>query len=175
LRESAISLRPVTAADEPLLRTLFCGDRLEALRSAGLGEREAGQLLEFQYRAQAEQYEAAFPGAESSVIEVDGEPLGRLLVARRESEIRVVDIALLAGARGRGIGATVLRGLQDEAACSGRRLVLRVARGNPAQRLYERLGFTESAGEEMYVEMFWQARVRSPASNDIRKTTGAAP
>ena len=58
-----------------------------------------------------------------------------------EDEIRIVDIALLPEFCNRGIGTTLLRGLQSEAAAAGKPLRIHVERFNPAMRLYERLGF----------------------------------
>ena len=84
------------------------------------------------------------PGASFDVIVVDGQPVGRLYVARWSDEIRIVDIALLSDYCNRGIGTTLLRGLQSEAAAAGKPLRIHVERFNPALRLYERLGFRRS-------------------------------
>ena len=43
----------------------------------------------------------------------------------------------------RGIGTTLLHGLQSEAAAAGKPLRLHVERFNPPLRLYERLGFRQ--------------------------------
>ena len=137
---SMFSLRPTTAGDEPLLRTLFTAARREELLAAGLGGHEIEKLLDMQYRAQHHHYLAAFPGADSAVIESVGEAIGRLLVDRRGSQVRLVDIALLPAARGRGIGLEVLETLQQQTRKTGGSIRLQVARGNPARRLYERLG-----------------------------------
>ena len=72
---------------------------------------------------------------------VDGEPAGRLYVHRGESEIRIVDIALLPEHRGDGVGSALLRDLLAEADADGKRVTIHVERLNPALRLYERLGF----------------------------------
>ena len=169
------SLRPATAADEALLRTLFATDRREELLAAGLGVHQVEQLLDMQYRAQRHQYLAAYPGADSAVIESDGEAVGRLLVDRRGQEVRLVDIALLPAARGRGIGSDVLETLTQQARETGESIRLQVARGNPARRLYERLGFFETTGDEIYTEMQWDARACGLASYDKHETMGAAP
>lgn len=165
-----LGLRPAEATDEPLLAQLFAEARAGAFRSAGLGERELGLLLGMQRLAQESQYRAAFPRAEHSIIEQDGTAVGRLVLDRGADELRVVDVALLAVCRGRGLGSSLLRALQAEAAASGRRLGLRVARGNPAGRLYARLGFREVAADEMYIEMAWQpaagGRVNASRSNN---------
>jgi len=162
-------------ADEPLLRLLFSEGRLAELRTAGLGVDEARQLVEFQYRGQIRQYQSAFPDAQSHVIVADGQPVGRLLVDRAEGELRIVDIAVLAAARGQGIGSAVLRSLQHQAAVSGRRIAMRAARGSLAQRLYSRLGFSEGPGDEMYVELSWETPANRLASIENRDTMGAAP
>ena len=54
-----------------------------------------------------------------------------------------MDIALLPEYCNRGIGTTLLRGLQTEAAAAGRLLRIHVERFNPALRLYARLGFRQ--------------------------------
>jgi ribosomal protein S18 acetylase RimI-like enzyme len=167
-------LRPASDADESLLRTLFATERRAQILAAGLEQQVADQLLELQYCAQRQQYQAAFPAADSAVIEIDGVPSGRLLVERRPGEIHVVDIALLPGSRGHGIGAVLLRRLQDEATHAGRRLTLRVARDNAARRLYDRLGFTELVGDDVYLVMVWEARAQGPAPVETRATRGAA-
>jgi len=169
-----IALRPVAAEDEPLLRAAFADARRDGFLAAGLGEREVESLLEVQWRAQDAQYRRAYPHAEHAVVEVDGVPCGRLVLDCRAGEVRVVDIALLAASRGRGIGARLLRSLQDGAALAERRIGLRVARGNPAQRLYVRLGFREVASDEVSVEMAWEAEAAGHSTARQHSNRGAA-
>jgi len=173
-RTPQIAWRPATAADEPLLARAFADARRGELLAAGLGERETGLLLEMQRRAQEAEYRAAFPGAEYSVVEADGAAVGRLVLHRGAEEIRVVDLALLEDCRGRGIGTGLLRALQAEAARAGCALGLRVARGNPAERLYARLGFRPVSTDEMYVEMGWQAGTGAGADDGCLNNRGAA-
>ena len=61
----------------------------------------------------------ALCGRGVDLILVGGQPAGRLYLHRRDDEIRIMDIALLPDYCNRGIGTTLLRGLQSEAA--GRR------------------------------------------------------
>lgn len=149
--------------------------RREELLAAGLGGHETEQLLDMQYRAQRHHYHAAFPGADSMVIESEGGAIGRLLIDRRERQLRLVDIALLPAVRGRGIGSGVVEALKEQTREFGGSIRLQVARGNPARRLYERLGFSETSGDEIYAEMQWDAQAGSRASSDKRETMGAAP
>ena len=87
---------------------------------------------------------------------MDGQPAGRLYVARGSDEIRIVDIALLPESCNRGIGTTLLRGLQSEAAAAGKPLRIHVERFNPALRLYERLGFRQIDDRGVYLFMEWR-------------------
>jgi len=168
-----IELRPARAEDEPLLARVFAEGRGGELRSAGLGELEVELLLGIQRRAQDAEYRAAYPQAEHSIIEADGEAVGRIVIDRRPGEIRIVDIALRETCRGRGIGSSLLRALQADAAATGRMLGLYVARGNPAARLYARLGFREVAADEMYVEMAWQPEALGCAGDSNLNNRGA--
>jgi ribosomal protein S18 acetylase RimI-like enzyme len=63
--------------------------------------------------------------------------------SKKEAEVRIVDIALLPDYCNRGIGTTLLRGLQSEAAAAGKPLRIHVERFNPALVLYHRLGFQQ--------------------------------
>jgi predicted GNAT family acetyltransferase len=56
----------------------------------------------------------------------------------------------------RGIGTTLLHGLQSEAAAAGKPLRLHVERFNPALRLYERLGFRQIDDRGVYLFMEWR-------------------
>ena len=110
-----------------------------------------------QFDAQHAHYQEHYPGAAFDVILVDGQPAGRLYVAREDDEIRIVDIALLPEYRNRGIGTRLLRGLQSEAAAAGKPLSIHVERFNPALRLYERLGFRQIEDQGVYLFMEWRS------------------
>ena len=71
-----------------------------------------------------------------------------------------VDIALLPEYCNRGIGTTLLRGLQSEAVAAGKPLRIHVERFNPALRLYERLGFHPIADRGVY--LFMELTCRRP-------------
>lgn len=93
------------------------------------------------------------------MIVVDGEPAGRLYVARWEREIRIVDIAVLPAFRGRGVGTELLHRLMEEADAARKPLTIHVERENPARTLYDRLGFRPAGEHGVYVLM-----ERAPAS-----------
>ena len=65
-------------------------------------------FLRQQFHAQHAFYHEQWPNASYEILLLGGEPIGRLYVDRREQEISVMDIALLPGYQGRGIGAALL-------------------------------------------------------------------
>lgn len=150
-----IELLAPELADEPFLTRVFASTRTAELALfAGMPD-QAAEFVESQSRLQRRAYADGHPGAAFEIVLVDGIPAGRLFVARGATELRIVDIALLAEFRGSGIGTELLRGVLDEAAAQGVGVALEVDLGNPARRLYEGLGFAVEAATETQVSMRW--------------------
>jgi ribosomal protein S18 acetylase RimI-like enzyme len=107
-----------------------------------------------QFEAQHRHYHENYTATTYEVVLVDGEPAGRLYVARWERELRIVDIALLPEFRGRGIGGGLVRELIEEAGAAGKPVTIHVELENPAMSLYERLGFArkEEVGAYLLLE-----------------------
>lgn len=147
------SLRPVTPEDDTFLFELYASTRPE-LAALGLGEAQRQMLLRVQWMAQRQGYQSRYAHGEHQLVLVEGKPAGRLWVAREPGELRLVDVSLLPVHRGAGVGTGLLRALQQEAAAAGKPLRLSVARDNPAQRLYARLGFTPVGGAETGTEPY---------------------
>jgi ribosomal protein S18 acetylase RimI-like enzyme len=78
-----------------------------------------------------------------------------MLVGKEAFRTHLIDIAVFEEHRGRGIGTGLLRQLLQEYESQGRPLRLQVLQGNPAIRLYQRLGFVQSSADPMYVQMEW--------------------
>lgn len=148
-----VTLRPATPEDEPFLYELITATIAEQLAAWAWPDEVRRPLLDIQYRARQQGHRAQYPGAEHSVILVDGSPAGRLVVARGEDEFRLVDIVVASGSRGAGVGAGVLTGLLAEADAVGKPVRLSVSLNNPAVRLYRRLGFVRVSGDEVADEM----------------------
>lgn len=146
-------LRPVVEADRAFLVELYGTVRAPELAWVPWDEATKRAFVEQQYAAQDSYYRTHYPGATLDVVEVDGEPAGRLYVHRGPSEIRIMDVALMPAFRGRGIGTRLLRALVAEAEEGGRTLSVHVERGNQARRLYERLGFRPAGEHGVYVLM----------------------
>ena len=153
-----ISLRPVTPEDDSFLAGLYASTRAEELAVTGWSDEEKAVFCRRQFAAQTVHYVENYPGALLQVIERESVPVGRLYVARWEREIRIMDIALLPGHRGAGIGTNLLRELQDEARSAGKSLTIHVERFNPALRLYERLGFQMTEDKGVYLLMEWREK-----------------
>ena len=90
---------------------------------------------------------------EAQVIEVDGRPAGLWKLWRRQDAWWILQVQLMPEHQGRGIGAVLIRQLQAQARAAGRPLRLKVLKTNPAQRLYERLGFVIVGDDEHGYEM----------------------
>lgn len=69
--------------------------------------------------------------------------------------MRLIDIALIEEYRQQGIGTYLLRRVLQQCQKQGLSLHLQVAQGNPAVRLYQRLGFLQTGADAMYVQMEW--------------------
>ena len=118
---------------------------------------EAGTLAQLKVlrKELIESKTAEYQGARFDIIEPEEMPVGRLYVRRRHDEIRVIDIALLPGHRGRGLGGGLLPAVLEEAAAVGKPVYVFVERFNPASRLYRRPGFVAIAEEGVYRLMKW--------------------
>jgi ribosomal protein S18 acetylase RimI-like enzyme len=153
---SGIGLRPSTPSDEPFLYEVYASTRTEELASVPWTVAQKDAFVRMQFAAQDQQYRTAFPNAEFSVVLCDGQPIGRQYVQRAEHELLLVDIALLADYRGRGIGTQLVSALLAESAAAGKCVRLHVEAHNPARQLYARLGFRTDSETGVYVSMQWQ-------------------
>jgi ribosomal protein S18 acetylase RimI-like enzyme len=150
-------LRPVEPGDREFLYRVYASTRTEELAAVPWDESQKEAFLRAQFDAQDAWWRENYGGASFDVIVVDGEPAGRLYLHRGDTEIRVVDIALLPEHRGRGIGTRLLRDVIAE----GKRVTIHVERMNPALRLYERLGFELAEDKGVYLFLERQAKTAS--------------
>ena len=141
----ATHLRPVTREDDAFLFTLYASTRARELAAWGWSPAQQDVFLRMQYQAQSRHYAARYPAEGHTLIEVDGQPVGRQWLARTEAEVWLVDLALLPSHRGQGLGTRLLGAIQEEAARARVPVRLHVTRDNPALRLYARHGFVETA------------------------------
>jgi ribosomal protein S18 acetylase RimI-like enzyme len=152
----AVALRPIHDGDSELLFAIYASTRAEELAQVDWSEAQRQSFLRMQFAAQRKFYESEYPGAEFRIILVGDEPAGRLYVHRREKEIRIMDIALLPMFRGQGVGTRLLLAILAEGRRTARLVSIHVESFNPAQRLYERLGFARVASNGVYHLLEWQ-------------------
>lgn len=151
------ALRPVQAADEALLLELYSSTRAEEMALVPWDAAQKQVFLQMQFSAQHKHYLTYFPLATHDMIMTEGQPVGRLYVDRRETEIRILDVTLLPQARGHGIGTQILLELMKEAATADRSVSIYVESFNRSLGLFQRLGFmkTEESGASWLME--WRA------------------
>jgi RimJ/RimL family protein N-acetyltransferase len=152
----SISFRPAGPDDEAFLLKLYASTRSDELAAVPWTEDQREAFLKMQLAAQQQHYQGRYPNAEHRIILSDDRAVGRLYVARLDQEIRIVDIALLAEERGRGIGSRIIKDLMDEAMRVGKPLRVYVESFNPSLRLFERLGFSKVGEQDFYLLMAWQ-------------------
>jgi ribosomal protein S18 acetylase RimI-like enzyme len=148
-----VTLRPVEAGDQQFLFEVYAGTRRAELDAWGWDAAQQDAFLKMQFMAQHNAYDMQYTEADHSLILLDDQPIGRLLVARSSEWIHLVDIALLPAHRNRGIGAQLIKDLLDEAATAGLPVRLQVLKNNPAAELYERLGFRKTGESGMHFQM----------------------
>lgn len=154
--KTGVSLRPIGEHDLDFLQRVYASTRAEELALVDWNDAQKASFLRMQFEAQHTHYKEHFPKARFDIIEVKGDPVGRLYVDRRPDEIRIIDIALLPEWRNRGAGSALLRSLLDEAGGEGKAVRIHVEQNNPAMQLYLRLGFTELEDQGVYRLMEWR-------------------
>ena len=158
-----VSTRPERLPDDgDFLLSLYASTRRPELAGLGWSETEEDAFIRMQFSAQTSHYRRSFPDATSSVICVDGEPAGRLIVSRSDDEIVLVDLALLPGFRRTGIGSGLVRCLLIEADAGRLRVRCHVRQGSEARRFWERAGFVAQDSDGVYVAMERAAGTRRP-------------
>lgn len=146
-----VSVRPMIDEDLPFAAAVYASTRAEELAQTGWPAEMQQAFLAQQHEAQHHYYRSHYPDAEWLIVECGGAPVGRLYLVECEREFRVIDIALLPAARGRGIGSTLLADILAAAAAAGKNVSIHVERNNPALRLYHRLGFALVEDQGVYL------------------------
>jgi GNAT superfamily N-acetyltransferase len=151
-----LSLRPAGPGDAELLYRIYASTREEELAAVPWDATAKEAFLRMQFAAQDSYYHATFPDASYDLIVSGEEVLGRLYVDRGEETWLVIDLALLPGHRGKGIGTRLLTEVLAGAGAAAKPVRMHVERFNPARRLYDRLGFHQVADEGVYLLLEWK-------------------
>lgn len=149
------TLRREGDADLPFLIQLFGSTRADEMARVPWTLDEKNAFLIQQFGAQRKHYYHFYPKAAFDVIEQHGRAVGRLYLHEGPTRVNVMDIALMPGDRGKGVGTALMTAVQAYAAALDKGVILFVEPDNPARKLYTRLGFTVIGQDEINVEMDW--------------------
>jgi GNAT superfamily N-acetyltransferase len=154
--EESVTFRPATNTDEEFMLELYQSSRGDDLRGLDWEESRISEFLRFQHEAQQQFYQNDNQEAVDEIVMVEGQPVGRLIVERREHEMRCIDLAIMPAHRSAGLGTFLIRKLQDEARELKRPLRLQVIRFSQAVNLFERLGFVRTSETGTHFQMEWR-------------------
>jgi ribosomal protein S18 acetylase RimI-like enzyme len=155
-REQQITLRPVSVEDDDFLLAVYASTRAQEMSLVPWSVEQKEAFVRAQYEAQKKHYAMEFPHAQHDIIYVDGTPVGRSYIDRREDALHILDVTVLPQYRNRGAGSLLLRRLLDEAGKLGKPVTIYVESFNPSLRLFERLGFRKDHEKGFHQLMKWQ-------------------
>ena len=155
----SITIRSSTDQDEEFLYQLYASTREEELAVTDWDEAQKEAFLRMQFATQHRHYQEHYTQTSFDLILADGEPIGRLYLARWAGEYRIVDIALVPRWRKRGVGTALIKDVLAEAGKQGLPVSIHVECFNPAQHLYYRLGFEKIADKGVYHLLQWSPKV----------------
>ena len=144
--------------DAQLLLQIYASARAEEMALLeNWNEKQRESFLKMQLLAQKTDYDRRYPASDHRIILLGDRPVGQLWICRSETEIRLLDIALLRDYRRQGIGTILLRGLQKEAAEHGKILRHCVHKDNSgALAFYRKLQFAVCGDLGMHFLMEWK-------------------
>jgi ribosomal protein S18 acetylase RimI-like enzyme len=100
------------------------------------------ELIVWDEQEQRASFAAQWKREEARIISVHGKDVGWLQVAELPTEIGLQKFFVSPQYQRAGIGSEVLSNLLATWRLTGKKIVLKVLKNNPARRLYERLGFS---------------------------------
>ena len=139
---SGVGVRTERDEDRDFCAALYASVRSVEMEAVAWSNELKAAFLLSQYELQRDHYHTHYVGAYFLIIESDNLAIGRIYVHLTETELRLMDIALVEPARGYGTGSRLIGRLVAFADATRRCVTLHVEPDNPAQRLYARMGFT---------------------------------
>ncbi|KMO30754.1 acetyltransferase [Methylobacterium tarhaniae] len=153
---AGLGLRPLRPTDQDFLLQLFVESR-PWLSWAAADRDVLHTLYEQQFRALRAGLETMYPEHLDFIVERTGQAVGRLAVDLGYRDWHISELAIVAAARGKGIGTDLVRSLQ--AAAGQVRLPLTLSTpmvgASDGRGLYERLGFRVTALRPPLYDMAW--------------------
>ncbi len=97
--------------------------------------------VELTHKWDKTKFRKSFSPEHTGIIQSDGQDIGMLKVERKNKYIFLGDIQIKKEFQRKGIGSRLISELIQQSKSEGLPIRLRVLKGNPAIRLYQRLGF----------------------------------
>jgi ribosomal protein S18 acetylase RimI-like enzyme len=157
-REAEFRLRPARPPDYFFAVTLYLDGAKRHLSKIGRWDR----------RRLTTRFRRGYKQAQVQVICVEDRRIGWMQVAELVGRLHLHQLHLSADFRRRGIGARLLKDLLRRADSVGKPVTLEVMHGNPAKRLYARLGFKATGKDADKMQMIWRPRRNDRAPKATR-------
>jgi ribosomal protein S18 acetylase RimI-like enzyme len=110
-------------------------------------------LLGWDSQEQERRFREDFHPEQISVIQFEDRVVGYLKVEDKSDHIFLAGIYLSKSVRSVGLGSSIIADLVATARSSGKSIRLQVMRTNPAQSLYQRLGFNITGNSDTHIFM----------------------
>jgi ribosomal protein S18 acetylase RimI-like enzyme len=145
-QEPDFCLRPAEQGDYPFALALYLEGAKEHLTKIGRWDEDRFVAL----------FHQGYKQGQTRIICVGGQVVGFIQVVDFTDRLYLRQLHLIDGFRGRGIGSTLVGAELKRAAETGRPVTLDVMHGNPARRLYVRLGFESTGKDPDKEQMIWR-------------------
>lgn len=150
-----LTLRLSKAEDQGFMEAVFCSTR-EHFYLMPLPKLQLDLLLKQQFVLQQSSYANQFPHAQTFVVELGGQTIGKVTLNQSGNELHIIDMALLPQVRNKGYGTAILKSIQLWTKKQKLQLKLSVDQQNiRAKKLYLVLGFNAVSSSETHDTMVW--------------------
>lgn len=150
-----LHLREVQSQDQIFVESLFFSTR-EYFYQMPMARSQVDLLIKQQFILQQASYAKAFPSAQTLIIQLFVEPVGKIILNNSPDSLHIIDIAFIHSARGKGYGTAILRSLKNLANQLGLPVRLEVDQQNSrAKKLYLSLGFTLIESSSTHDTLLW--------------------
>ncbi len=149
-----LKLSPIDNFDVPFLLTVYASTRSKEMAVVSWSDEQKRIFLEMQFQAQHNYYLSRYPNASYSIINLDGQPIGRLYIERQVDKIKILDITVLPEYRNRGVGTKLITEITQAGEQAEKPVQIYIENYNPSANLFSRLGFHPVAEEG--INLLWQ-------------------
>jgi len=134
-------LQPISDQDLDFLFELYSITRADEMALSGWSQADVQNFLFMQFNLQHAQYMKNYSNPSFDLIKLGDNTIGRLYVNRGNSEIRIIDIAILPDFRKRGVAKFLMNQIIQESMDVNKKITLHVEQNNPILAWYSNLGF----------------------------------